>query len=267
MLNELLEFGGLGLAGGVISDVFGSKQAAKNRQLTREQMQMMQRQFDAQMDQSIQRRVVDARSAGIHPIFALGGGIGASPTAAIGGGEPVRGSETGRAIANLGASLAEARIRQGGAAAKRDEAEAQLLDARRAVIEQELNHSGRDTISEISVYPKQPLAWQSQIAKHRRERKGVPLYVNVYDQRTGQQQKLFNPALGLDEVGQLLYLNQQGKADRDAIIQWLGKKARQLNEGIDKRLSKYEWYRKTDRFMRQADAEIRRLIEEIGEKL
>ncbi len=66
--SSLLDLGGFGL------DFFGSRSAAKNAK----------RQFDSQMDYSIQRRVADARAAGIHPLFALGASVGASPTLSAG---------------------------------------------------------------------------------------------------------------------------------------------------------------------------------------
>ena len=61
------------------------KAQRRNIRLTREQMAQAQAQFDAQMDESIQRRVKDAELAGIHPLFAMGASSGASPTISAGG--------------------------------------------------------------------------------------------------------------------------------------------------------------------------------------
>lgn len=257
----------LSLAGGAISTAASSKQSRRNYLLTRQQMINQTRQFNAQMDESIQRRVRDAEKAGVHPLFALGASVGATPTASIGGGSPVTGSAFGRALGRVGLSLAEAELQSRSASAKRDEAEAALLDARRKVVEQELSATGRDTFAEIQVMPKSPRSWHEQIAAHRRNRSGVPLYIDVQDQRTGQPMRLFNPALGLDEVGQVLYLNEQGKADRNAVILWLENKLRALDKGVEQRLGKYEWFRKTQRFVEGADARVRELVNQIGEKL
>ena len=55
------------IAGGAA--VLGSLTGSKGRKAATDQ-------FNAQMDTSIQRRVVDAKKAGIHPLFALGGSVG-----------------------------------------------------------------------------------------------------------------------------------------------------------------------------------------------
>ena len=68
MLGDLLDF-----AGGLIQAGENRRQRAKDRALAREQ-------FDAQMDESIQRRIADAEKAGIHPLFAMGASVGAAPT-------------------------------------------------------------------------------------------------------------------------------------------------------------------------------------------
>lgn len=145
---------GLGsLAGGF----FGAKQAKKSNKLA-------MRQFNAQMDQSIQRRVKDAQAAGIHPLFALGASVGASPT--LHAGQSDTGSMIGEAIAGAGRAATNyaaskglqrvqaAQIRSAEASATRDEAEAQLALSRAKTIEQEFTSRGHDGFSgEAKLYP------------------------------------------------------------------------------------------------------------------
>lgn len=110
-------------------------------------MQMQRDQFNQQMDASIQRRVKDAEKAGIHPLFALGASVGASPTAQIGGGQHTTGSATGSALAGIGKQLALSSLQNQSASAKRDEAEAALIDAQRKKLEQDMQAQGRDGAS------------------------------------------------------------------------------------------------------------------------
>lgn len=138
----------LPLAGSMINTAATGQQASANRRLTERQMAEQRRQFDVQMNSSIQRRVKDAQEAGIHPLFALGASVGASPTASIGGQQPVHGSAVGKALSALGTDLVRGEIAKRSSAAKRDEAEAALLDAQRARLEQEVSGPrGRDGIS------------------------------------------------------------------------------------------------------------------------
>ena len=109
------------------------KENHKNRRLSREQ-------FAAQMDQSVQRRVEDARKAGVHPLFALGASVGASPTTSFGG----SGGAISAAVRNLGEAIARSEIRRNDAGAKKDEAEAALADSKTATIAQRLSAEGRD---------------------------------------------------------------------------------------------------------------------------
>lgn len=110
-------------------------------------------QFDQQMDHSVRRRVDDARRAGVHPLFALGASVGASPT--IQAGSTTGLGQAGRSIAALSQNKrlfrlqeleSQARVRESNARAAESEAAARALensvDAR---ITQAANHSGRDT--------------------------------------------------------------------------------------------------------------------------
>lgn len=125
-----------------------------------------QGQFDAQQDQSIQRRVEDAKKAGVHPLFALGASVGTSPTIYAGetpGGALGKGLETAAqgiessqrtkasadqtVVANARAdTLATAQERALLAQANRDEAQANLTNSQRARITQNMGATGHDTL-------------------------------------------------------------------------------------------------------------------------
>lgn len=111
----------LHLAGSVI----GNQASRKAQQAAQAEAR---RQFDEQMKKSVQYRVADAKAAGIHPLFALGASVGASPTSAVGTAPPT-GSAAGDALQGLGAALIQAQTRQANAAAGKDEVEAQLVDS------------------------------------------------------------------------------------------------------------------------------------------
>lgn len=130
--TALLDFGG-----GLISDASARKENSKNRRLAREQ-------FNAQMDESVQRRVKDATAAGVHPLFALGASVGASPTTLAGSSNDV--GATGRAVSSIANRLADAQIRAQEASAAKDEAEAQLTDSIHKRVQQDLAAQGRDGV-------------------------------------------------------------------------------------------------------------------------
>lgn len=123
MIGNLLDF-----AGGLISSRSQRKERARDRAESRYQ-------FDQQMDYSIRRRIADAQAAGIHPLFALGASVGASPTISSGG--VAQGGALGEAVSRIGSRMANAQI-------ARDEAEAQLLASRAKQIETNLASRGRD---------------------------------------------------------------------------------------------------------------------------
>lgn len=130
--GDLLSFGG---------DLLSWSESRKGRK-------QAQRQFDAQMDQSVQRRVEDAWKAGVHPLFALGASTGASPTLSAG----VSGSGLGDAVSRAGERLAAkkllgAQIDRERAAARKDEAEAALINSERKRLEGNLVARGHDGAS------------------------------------------------------------------------------------------------------------------------
>lgn len=90
------------LGGGLsaLGSLFGGRSAASEARRTR---RMQMDQFNAMMDRSIQRRVADAKKAGIHPLAALGSSPGAGPTITGAG----VGAE-GRAIADAGEAVGRA---------------------------------------------------------------------------------------------------------------------------------------------------------------
>lgn len=121
----------LSLGANVLGGVMGATGQSRARKEAR-------RQFDQQMNESVQRRVLDARKAGVHPLFALGASVGASPTFQAGGESDPR----QKALTSMAEALGV--ISQNRASAKRDEAEAALMDSERRRIEQDLNSRGSD---------------------------------------------------------------------------------------------------------------------------
>lgn len=100
--------------GSFISGRATAKQAEKDRRLQmeaskdqQEAIETFNRQQMEREDNFIRRRVNDARSAGIHPLAALGvAGTGsfATPQAAYGG-APITGSAVGDALSSFGANM------------------------------------------------------------------------------------------------------------------------------------------------------------------
>lgn len=112
-------------------------------------MRQAQAQFDQQMDHSVRRRVEDAKRAGVHPLFALGASVGASPTTVSGG----EGSPMGDALARMADTLGV--IEKNKASAAKDEAEAMLADSERKRIEQEMNErrTGQSETTGAQTFP------------------------------------------------------------------------------------------------------------------
>lgn len=120
--------GGLGQAAGGIAGLFGggnnNNQYWQQLGIMREQAQL-QREF---AQQGIQWRVADAKAAGIHPLYALGGGGASySPSAvSVGADGP---SGLGRDLADMGQGIGRA---VGAASSKEDRAGEAFTAAQRA---------------------------------------------------------------------------------------------------------------------------------------
>lgn len=212
MSLELLALG-VQFMGGLM----GQQSANKDRRENALNRMQAQRQFDAQMDQSVQRRVKDARKAGVHPLFALGASVGASPTISAQGGQN-SGNPMGAALNAMASTLNSLETNR--AKAARDHAEAQLLDSERKRIEQDLQHRGAGSgvrtfpLPEDSVYKPQGVVLgdaeyvSPQVKKS--QRPGVVSGTNAgrieVMTETGQVYTLPNPDLGLDEVGQIEFV-------------------------------------------------------------
>lgn len=141
MSLELLSLG-LDFAGGLMGMSSASKNRKAQERMNAQNLAAQQGQFDAQMDTSITRRVKDAKTAGIHPLFAMGANVGASPTL-TGGTAASQGNPMGNALTRMANTLGV--IEQNRASARRDEAQAQLFDSERARIDQDLASRGHDS--------------------------------------------------------------------------------------------------------------------------
>lgn len=207
MLLELAQVG-LPFLGGL----FGQKKADKRFEA---QSREARRQFDIQMNQSIQRRVADARAAGIHPLFALGGGVGASPTAHVGegiGGDPMQ-----RAVTEMAQALGV--ISQNKSQARLNEAEAAYLDAQTARLKGDAASTGRD----VTTYPygakpgdsgivlgdAEYVRPQVPVSKSAGVRAGREPGIVEIQMPDGQVIKGYRQELGLDEIGQVTFAGQR----------------------------------------------------------
>ena len=200
----------LALGANFLGGLFGQSKADKQH---RRQLQLSQKQFDAQMDESVQRRVADAKKAGIHPLFALGGSVGASPTMHVGGGEG--GGPMQSAIEGMARSLGV--IEQNRASAKRDEAEAALLDSERARIDQDLRSRGADGVKTFA-YGENPTAvigppeyFKPEVpySKEMGVQAGTQPGTVELVMPDGQVIKSYRQELGLDEIGQVVFAGQR----------------------------------------------------------
>ena len=199
----LLETGiGLGLKG--ISSLLGYKSDKKQRDMYQAQMRQSQGQFDAQMDESVQRRVADAKAAGIHPLFAMGASVGASPT--ISAGSPPRGGKAQQGLESLAESLGVIGINRSEAA--RNEAEATLMQQEAAQIRQDMMSQGRDIPAQADI-GERPLpaiaedpeyfAPEREQVKERGVRHPLPMFVEV-THPDGRTSRVPNPDLNLDDI-------------------------------------------------------------------
>lgn len=147
-LSDLVDWH-VDLAGGIGKGVSEFFTGSETRKQSKEQ-------FNQVMNESIQRRVADARQAGVHPLFALGANVGATPTTTFSGG--------GGSVSNIADAygmvrrskrdpradaLLDAQIGAQEAQASRDTADAMLLDAQRYKLFQDMVSQGRDTVSPV----------------------------------------------------------------------------------------------------------------------
>ncbi len=189
-------------------------------------------QFDAQMDQTIQRRVVDAKKAGIHPLFALGANAGASPTVYAGGGGSSQIADVGRtAVAAYGAystakkapaalaaqaALAAAQIGSLNASATRDESAALLNNANVARITQNAMSTGLDGLDSPTQTTEGIIERNAaRVTESFPGQPGVEAGVRpgTIAVRTpdGGKITILSPELGLDEIAQVDYVWQRAK--------------------------------------------------------
>lgn len=105
------------------------------------------RQFNQQMNETVQRRVKDAQQAGIHPLFAMGGSAGASPTVSTGGYAQAQPSGSGIGDA-LGAivSLIESTTKEKDTNSRVNEVDAQIKASQLARMQNWASAQGRDQI-------------------------------------------------------------------------------------------------------------------------
>lgn len=152
--TAMLAGAGISAGANLLGGVLGS---SANKKAIKEQRRM----FNAQMDQSIQRRVADAKKAGVHPLFALGASVGASPTSTIAGsamgeGLAAAGDAVGQGISNYGLSKQQKaafdlQVRTVEAQVNADNAQAAYYDALAAKTRQDLNATGKDSF--FKTYP------------------------------------------------------------------------------------------------------------------
>lgn len=203
-------WGQIAIAGAnLLSGLMGSSAESKSRKLHQQQLAQSQAQFDAQMDQTIQRRVADAQAAGIHPLFALGASAGASPTISSGG-VPQTGNAMGDAISKIAGQLGMIEVNK--AAANRDNAEAAYYNSLVARGAQNGASQGRDAgmeSGEISpVLSNKPVPGKAQYVEPERpktmatgvEAGEIPTHVRVTGP-DGMSYDIVNPKL-FDDITQ-----------------------------------------------------------------
>ena len=169
------------------------------KSMHKKQLAQAQSQFDSQMDESVTRRVADAKKAGIHPLFAMGASSGASPT--ISSGSEPRGQPMATAMSRMADTLAQAQ-------ARKDEALAMLANSQAAQIKQDMASQGRDVVSEADLVegPAKFYAPEVPFSSSAGVRAGpVPEYIETVIP-DGRKLKVINPDLNMDEVNQVKYV-------------------------------------------------------------
>jgi hypothetical protein len=137
MLGKILKFGS-----GLLDFGMGFSDRKHARSMSRTAFNESKRQFDQQMNESITRRVADAKNAGVHPLFALGASSGASPTTSFGGGSSAAPRISG--MRELMSSLLETENDVKRSTKKVNEADAALKNAQAAVLTGHASSTGRD---------------------------------------------------------------------------------------------------------------------------
>ncbi|AXL14867.1 DNA pilot protein [Microviridae sp.] len=214
-----------------------------------------QGQFDAQMDTSVQRRVADAKKAGVHPLFALGSTVGSSPTLSAGASAPT-GSGLGDAISGMAdrmglKDLNRAQTENNLASARRDDAEAAYLNSQRAKLQSDLASRGHDG-ARTYPYGEQPAGAGTQFGPATYYSPEIPQSKSLgvvagtrpgeieVQFKDGSKMHLYDPDLGLDEIGQVRYVFERMlHYDRKA-SSWTRGKIKSAWEAAKRELPKFK---------------------------
>lgn len=198
--------------------------------------QLAREQFEWQKDWNenfIQKRVADAQLAGIHPLFALGGNAGGvSPTASVGTvQQPSGDGGYGAAGAAIG-GIVDALIARTNSETKSNEADAMLKDANRAAIENMFGSTQRDKTPAVaavspSTDPNDPMG-TAEYFRPQHPKSGSrgtvagqsPVMVEGMTP-DGRKVELYNPDLGLDEIGQIKYAYERAIHKGADALMWL----------------------------------------------
>ena len=196
-MDPIIGAGLLSLGG----SLFGASKASSSH---KQSLAQAQQQFDSQMDQSVQRRVTDAKKAGIHPLFALGASVGASPTLSAGGADP------GGGILSAGIGKLSAAIMEASGQKKLNEAQAAYYSALAAKAEQAGVARGHDGVqgaidpvttgADVVYGPADYVNPEVKKSKSPGVAAGThPLFVDV-KHPNGRTSKALNPDIGLDDI-------------------------------------------------------------------
>ena len=188
---------------------------------------LSQAQFDSTMDESIQRRVKDAMKAGVHPLFALGAGQGASPTITTGASPPSGRSAGGDMMHRLAKQL-------GGKPPSEialDESMSMYYRSMAFRGMQNANSRGADTPAKMEFDETDPMGeptyYSPEIPKS--QRAGVvsgtnPLKIEIV-RPDGERIEILNPGLNLDEIAQADFLIENAQMDTtlkmEGIAAWI----------------------------------------------
>ncbi|MBA7641602.1 hypothetical protein ES703_49287 [subsurface metagenome] len=225
----------IGAAASIGGALIGKSSADEDRAMTAAQNAQMVRlnkaQFKDLQQKSIRHKVADAKAAGLHPLFALGGtASGASPTPFIPG-QSRTGNQLGEGLAAAGRQIArgglvQAQIESYKASANRDNAQAaQTLSETKRAEQNALNIRGSWTgAPPAKTYPlpgQLQTEWK-QLPATQYGRETRPGYVDV-QLPDGTWTKVLNQDLGLDEIAQIEYV---ARRIGERTSQWAHKKRR-----------------------------------------